>query len=47
MDKTTTRTTNIYSDKRISEKKNLEKQEILLILSHLAEIRTLTLKKIG
>ena len=28
-------------------KKKLEKPEILLILSHLAEIRTLELKKIG
>ena len=46
-DKATTRATRIYSDKRISEKKTLEKLEIWLLLSHLAEIRTLTLEKIG
>ena len=34
-----------YSDKRMSEKKNLEKLEIRLILSHLVKIKTLTLKK--
>ena len=48
-DKTTTRTTSIYSDKRISEKKPWKTRNLIYIESFtdLAEIRTLTLKKIG